>query len=283
MLFLPSGEPLTDVAGNQLKTGQTVTDVLFGDGLVRGTVPLEKGEGVNVLIDWLVPKDGKPESRGAERLTAKYPSGGGETTTRMHTGAEYESGTVYERRGRNDADAARLRAENGEDMGEAAGAQSPPRAFAAGSPRSTRASPGAANSPRDDRTAAQEARGEAEDELQALLRKPWRGQATKLKAAQRSVLDQFEEKGVREKKFDDGVAIEIATTKYWVKWDGEATARTTKTLNITRMFEALLASKNCPGACLEREERGGRMGGERASVTRSHVWQMKSRRAAPRS
>ena len=42
-LLSGDGRPLTDKAGNALKTGQTVTDDMFGDGLVRGTVPLEKG------------------------------------------------------------------------------------------------------------------------------------------------------------------------------------------------------------------------------------------------
>eukprot|EP00966_Prymnesium_polylepis_P153328 3541542-Prymnesium_polylepis.1 len=83
------------------------------------------------------------------------------------------------------------------------------------SPRSTRASPGAA-SPREERAERREARGEAEDELQAVLRKPWRGQAAKLKSAQRAILEQFEEKGLRENKFEDGVPIEVPVTKYWV-------------------------------------------------------------------
>ena len=38
---------------------------------------------------------------------------------------------------------------------------------------------------------------------------------------QRQFLDQFEERGIRKKKLDDGVQIEYAATKYWVKYDGE--------------------------------------------------------------
>ena len=39
-----------------------MTDDVFGDGIVRGTVPLDRGlgyvtMGLNVLIDWLGPKD----------------------------------------------------------------------------------------------------------------------------------------------------------------------------------------------------------------------------------
>ena len=83
-----------------------MTDDIFGDCIVRGTVPLDKGEGLNVRIDWLGAQDSsKPKSRGAEHLTVKYPSAVGETTARRHTGAEYESGEVYAARGRNDADA----------------------------------------------------------------------------------------------------------------------------------------------------------------------------------
>ena len=106
VLLKADGTPLKDAAGNPLKTGQTVTDDMFGDCIVRGTVPLDKDEGLNVRIDWLGAKDSsKPKSRGAEHLTVKYPSAVGETTARRHTGAEYESGEVYAARGRNDADA----------------------------------------------------------------------------------------------------------------------------------------------------------------------------------
>ena len=101
-----NGEPLKDAAGNEIKAGQTVTDSMFGDGIAEGTVALEKGPGCNVTIDWLGPNtSGKPKSRGTEFLTVKFASGGGGTTTRIHTGAEYESGAVFEQRGRNDADA----------------------------------------------------------------------------------------------------------------------------------------------------------------------------------
>ena len=83
-----------------------MTDDTLGDCIVRGTVALDKGEGLDVVFDWLGPKDpSKPKSRGAEHLTAKYASGAGATTTRTHSGAEFESGDVYEQRGRNDADA----------------------------------------------------------------------------------------------------------------------------------------------------------------------------------
>ena len=39
-LFHSYGRPLTDTAGNQLRTGQTITDQFLGDGIVRGTIPL---------------------------------------------------------------------------------------------------------------------------------------------------------------------------------------------------------------------------------------------------
>ena len=40
VLLGAGGSPLTDVNGVELKTGQTVTDDLFGDGIVRGTIPV---------------------------------------------------------------------------------------------------------------------------------------------------------------------------------------------------------------------------------------------------
>ena len=59
MLFTASGNPLTDSAGNHLRTGQTprTPPFTFSDGIVRGTVPLDKGEAASmcrlVAIDWL--------------------------------------------------------------------------------------------------------------------------------------------------------------------------------------------------------------------------------------
>ena len=63
---------------------------------------------------------------------------------------------------------------------------------------------------------------------------------------QKKVLAQFEEKGLRKKKMEDGVQIDYAVTKYWVKYDGEDAAEETTRLNITRMFAKLLKSKKCP-------------------------------------
>ena len=60
-----------------MKTGQTVTDDAFGNGIVRGTVPLEKSEGLNIVIDWLGRKDAtKPKSgksRGAQLSNGGFP------------------------------------------------------------------------------------------------------------------------------------------------------------------------------------------------------------------
>ena len=46
------GEPLLDAAGGVIKKGNLVRDDLFGEGIAKGTVPLQRGEGVNVLIEW---------------------------------------------------------------------------------------------------------------------------------------------------------------------------------------------------------------------------------------
>ena len=79
VLFKADGNPLTDAAGNPLKTGQTVTDELLGEGIVRGTVPLDNGEGLNVRIDWLGAKDSASNGATAARARPTFRS----TTTRM--------------------------------------------------------------------------------------------------------------------------------------------------------------------------------------------------------
>ena len=48
-----------------------MVDSKFGEGIARGTVPLEKGDGVNVQIDRRRGGNnapGKPPSRGIENL-----------------------------------------------------------------------------------------------------------------------------------------------------------------------------------------------------------------------
>eukprot|EP00966_Prymnesium_polylepis_P175752 4067983-Prymnesium_polylepis.1 len=112
---MPYLEPeLHDRDGTVLQKDQLVRDDFFGEGFTRGTVPLASGVGHNVLIEWRRPAaqgdPPKPKSRGATHLTIV----GGTTTARFHTGAEFESGEVYRRRGTNDADAARLLEQAGE-------------------------------------------------------------------------------------------------------------------------------------------------------------------------
>ena len=111
VLFLADGStPFKDKAGNALKTGQTITDEMFDDGIIRGTVPLEKGENLNAVIDWLGPgASGKPRSRSPEHFKLKIADSGSGFTTRTHSGADYESGRVYDERGRNDSDAGESR------------------------------------------------------------------------------------------------------------------------------------------------------------------------------
>ena len=151
-----------------------------------------------------------------------------------HTGAEYEAGRVHRhlmneeqpiggmlRTGGGEptapgASPTRHRQQNAEqmDLGQGLGDCNSPA-------HSTRASVGeksAEPSPRDVRAAARTAARHNEDDLVASLRKPWRGQANNLKGAQKKVLAQFEEVGVRKKKIEDGVQIDVAVTKFWVKW-----------------------------------------------------------------
>ena len=64
------GQPLTDADGQVLKVGSTVVDSMFGEGIARGTVPFEKGDGVNVCKSTGVGRRqqlnaGKPPSRGS--------------------------------------------------------------------------------------------------------------------------------------------------------------------------------------------------------------------------
>ena len=76
LLLNQRGEPLQDANGKQLKAGATIVDDLFGDGIVRGTIPIEIGEGFNVLIDWLGPgASEKPKSRDPKQLKLKYNGG----------------------------------------------------------------------------------------------------------------------------------------------------------------------------------------------------------------
>ena len=54
------GEPLEDSKGQQIKAGSTVVHDFLGEGIATGTVPLEKGDGVNITIDWLGAARGTP-------------------------------------------------------------------------------------------------------------------------------------------------------------------------------------------------------------------------------
>ena len=86
LLVNQRGEPLQDANGKQLKAGTTIVDDMFGDGIVRGTIPIDKGEGFNVLIDWLGPgASEKPKSRDPKQLKLKY--NGGMRTLQQQTAA----------------------------------------------------------------------------------------------------------------------------------------------------------------------------------------------------
>lgn len=98
-------------------------------------------------------------------------------------------------------------------------------------------------SPREARAYARE---EA-NKVTALIAKPWRGMADKLKGPQQRMLQEFEERGIRKRKMsEDGSLVDVVSTKFWVRWDGEESAEETTNLNITRMFNKLLKSRNCP-------------------------------------
>ena len=179
-------------------------------------------------------------------------------TLSAHTGADFEAGRTGRPRGEQPPIGAEppspLGRENDERRAHSptrartttADVEQPGPSATAGSP--VRSSPRhhAAASPRDARAQQRTESREAEDNLRAELRKPWRGQAEKLKPAQKAVLACFEERGVEVKELEGGEMISTAQTRYWVKWDSESTAKTTKTLNITRLFEAVLKSRHAP-------------------------------------
>eukprot|EP00966_Prymnesium_polylepis_P060000 1391755-Prymnesium_polylepis.1 len=239
------GEPLQDKNGTDLRVGQRVIDDMFGEGEVRGTEPVEKGDGLNIVVRWIEnASNDKPRSRSTEHLVVKPLA----TTRTFHTGAQFEAGTAGGARVHDDQtfnNGAMPATPGSPDRADAFGAA---RTAAAGSPRSTRASPAGSDqpSPRDHRAKKRAGERQAEDDLSAELLKPWRGQAEKLKPTQKMVLAQFEERGQRKSVPEDGVFVVKGETKYWCKWDGEGSAKTTQKLNITRMFEELLKSKNCP-------------------------------------
>ena len=65
------GQPLTNADGQVSKVGSTVVGSMFGEGIARGTVPFEKGDGVNVCKSTGVGGNnhaGKPPNRGIENL-----------------------------------------------------------------------------------------------------------------------------------------------------------------------------------------------------------------------
>ena len=237
-----NGANLKDAAGNEIKVGQTVTDTMFGDGIVEGTVPIDKGEGVNVMIDWLGPNvSGKPESRSCENLTVKFATGGAGTRVRAHTGQDFESGAVFEARGRNDADAARLNEANGEAMGEAAGAQSAGRLPAAASvgPAAGFQSPQAANP-----TPPQECDSSHE---------PWLGKADKLDAIGKLIISHYEQRIVNIRELHGGEVVLTPRIKYRTKHEPVDKERimTANGFNQSRLGDYLLSNEFTPEAVRE--------------------------------
>ena len=100
VLFKADGSPLKDAAGNHLKTGQTVIDqrYLAKASSVRPSLLNKESTGlIERVNDWLGQNKaaGKPKSRGAEHLTAKFVSGGADVTVRTHTGASVSCVCAY--------------------------------------------------------------------------------------------------------------------------------------------------------------------------------------------
>ena len=53
-LLAANGQLIKDAAGELLKVACLVRADLFGEGKVTGTFPLDSGQGLNVLIEWVV-------------------------------------------------------------------------------------------------------------------------------------------------------------------------------------------------------------------------------------
>ena len=51
-LRTPDGKDIHDSKGACLYVGQAVAHYLFGEGIVRAVVPLDKGIGFNVTVEW---------------------------------------------------------------------------------------------------------------------------------------------------------------------------------------------------------------------------------------
>jgi hypothetical protein len=249
VLFLADGTtPLTDKAGNHLKTNQTVTDDTFGDGIVRGTVPLDHGQGLNVVIDWLGPKDStKPKSRGAEFLIAKFASGGaggGIATVRAHTGAEFESGALHAAQGRNDADAERL-LPDGERI-EPAGAQSPAgrRPTGAGADGSTRTSPRLHEQRQGAATGGSDY-------------PPWLGKADRFDGTQKLIISHYEHRIILDRKLDGGAVVHVPKIALRTKYEPVDKERQISEggLNPSRLGDYLIESSYTPDRVKEEVAR----------------------------
>lgn len=234
LLLNQRGEPLQDANGKQLKAGATIVDDLFGDGIVRGTIPIEIGEGFNVLIDWLGPgASEKPKSRDPKQLKLKY--NGGTRILQQHSGADFESGRVYRQRGENDAEAWELRgdAEMEEPAGAAAGCGSPsPRA---GVVDVDEASP--------NRAARTSPRVEAAARAATQQHPPWLGKAAKFDAIGKEIISHYTHTIVHERKLDGGSVIVVPKIRYRTKYEPEAKTRVMgDNFPITRLGDFLLSS-----------------------------------------
>ena len=229
------GHPLVDADGHVLKVGSTVIDSMFGEGIVRGTVPLEKGDGVNVRIEWLGSNcDGKPPSRGLENLKLAY--GAGLRTTSFVTGADYESGAAHHARGVSDAAAVQMRLANNEDgFEEPEGAQTPPLPTA-------NAGRGAAQ-----QTAALGAQQQAAQAPGEQQHAPWLGKTAKLDTVGKEIISHYVHRIITENKLHGADVVTVPRIKYRTKYEAADKERTMgENWNPTRLGEYLLSSIHTP-------------------------------------
>ena len=224
--------PLVDSEDNVLSKDVLVRDPIYGEGITRGTIPLDRGLGFNVLIDWrqaaLPGQPPKPRSRGAENLTLV---GNTTRTTRTHTGAAFEAGRVHDEAGRNDEDAARLREQQGEDTGSPARPDSPDRGR-------REAVAGPQRNPREQHQEEAEPR-----------HKPWLGKTENFDGASKLIISHYTHRITEERKLDGANIIMVPKIFFRTKYEPASKEKTMtgeKALNQTRMGEYLLTSEHTP-------------------------------------
>ena len=230
------GEPLLDGDGQEIKEGSVVVDDMFGEGIARGTVPLEHGDGVNVLIDFLGPaQDPKPPaSRSVENL--KRAPAGRMRTASFTTGTDFESGAAHRARGRNNSEAQQMHLGN-----DAAGFEQPAGTDGTTPPRQTRE-----GSPHGEEQQRQEQQRQ-EQQPDAQQYAPWLGKSAQLDVVGKLILSHYEHQIVSNRTLHGGSVVIEPKIRYKTKYEPDEKRRQmASSFNATRLGEYLLDSSHTP-------------------------------------